>query len=109
MRAFLALSICILFALPTQAAEEELSFELNIKDHKFTPSQLTIPARKRVKLIVKNLDATPAEFESHDFKAEKVIPGQSEISLKVGPLEPGSYNFVDEFHEDQAKGILIVK
>jgi hypothetical protein len=50
------------------------TFELSLKDHQFTPSQLSIPANKRVKLTIKNLDSTPAEFESN-FKAEKVIPG----------------------------------
>jgi hypothetical protein len=88
---------------------DDLSFELSLKDHTFMPSQLMIPAGKPVKLIIKNLDTTPAEFESEDFRAEKIIPGGGEVSLRVGPLKPGTYGFFDEFHEDETKGMLVVK
>ena len=90
-------------------AGEEVSFELPLKGNQFTPAVLTIPADKRVKLTIKNLDATPAEFEGRDFKAEKVIPAGGEVSLYIGPLKAGSYSFFDEFHEDQTKGTLLVK
>jgi hypothetical protein len=43
-------------------AGEEASFELTLKGNQFTPAVLTIPADKRVKLTIKNLDSTPAEF-----------------------------------------------
>ena len=47
----------------TALGANDLSFELSLKEHKFTPSELTIPADQRVKLTIKNLDSTPAEFE----------------------------------------------
>ncbi|HUN46538.1 MAG TPA: cupredoxin domain-containing protein [Stellaceae bacterium] len=98
-----------LLASPMALAADEPSFELSLKDHQFTPAELTIPADKRVKLTVKNLDPTPAEFESHDFKAEKVIPAGKEASLFVGPLKAGSYGFFDDFHKSQTTGTLIAK
>jgi Cupredoxin-like domain len=61
------------------------------------------------RLTIKNLDSTPAEFESHTFKAEKVIPAVGEVSLFIGPLNAGTYDFFDDFHEDQTKGTLIAK
>ena len=64
---------------------------------------------KKVRLLVKNLDATPEEFESHDLKREKVIPGKSEATIIIGPLKPGTYKFVGEFHESTAKGSIIAK
>lgn len=85
------------------------SFSLSLKDHQFTPTELTLPANKRIRLVVKNLDATPAEFEGENFKAEKVIPGGQEATILIGPLKPGTYDFVDEFNEATAKGRLIVK
>jgi plastocyanin len=88
---------------------DDLSFELSLKDHTFTPSEITIPAGKPVKLTIKNLDSTPAEFESEDFRAEKIIPGGGEVSLHIGPLTPGTYGFFDEFHEDETKGTLVAK
>ena len=84
-------------------------YELKIKDHRFDPAQLEIPSGTKVKLLVKNLDATPEEFESHELNREKVIPGNSEATVYIGPLEPGEYGFFGEFHEDTAQGKLFVK
>ncbi len=98
-----------LLASPRAFAADEPNFELAIRDHQFAPAEVTVPAGKRVKLTVKNLDPTPAEFESHDFKAEKVIPAGKEVTLFVGPLKPGSYGFFDDFHKSQTTGTLIAK
>jgi cupredoxin-like protein len=57
------LIITALLTSVTALAADDI-FELSLKDHQFTPSQLSIPADKRVKLTIKNLDSTPAEFES---------------------------------------------
>ncbi len=104
--AFLAFG-ALLMAQPAHAAEPV--FSLTLKDHHFTPAELTIPANTRVRFLVKNLDATPAEFESDDFKAEKVIPAGQEVTILIGPLKPGTYEFHDEYHEDASKSRLIVK
>ncbi|WP_024871116.1 cupredoxin domain-containing protein [Tolumonas lignilytica] len=92
---------------PLWAADAVLT--LTLKDHKFSPAEPTIPANTRVKVTIKNLDPTPAEFESHQFKAERLIPGGKEASLFIGPLKPGKYQFNDEYHEDVSKTYLIVK
>ncbi len=92
---------------PARAADAV--FSLTLKDHHFTPSEVTIPADTRVRFVVKNLDATPAEFESDDFKAEKVMPAGSETTILIGPLKAGTYEFHDEYHEDASKSRLIVK
>ena len=92
---------------PALAAEPTVS--LTLKDHKFAPSEVTIPADTRVRVLVKNLDATPAEFESDDFRAEKVVPAGKEVTVFVGPLKAGSYEFHDEYHEAESKSRLIVQ
>jgi len=91
------------------ALAEEDVYVVTIQDHRFHPAEVEIPAGKRVKLLVKNLDATPEEFESHDFNREKIILGGREATIKVGPLDPGIYDFFGEFHPDTAQGRLIVK
>lgn len=88
---------------------ETQKFELTIKNHMFEPSVLTIPAAQKVKLVIKNEDATPEEFESHPLNREKIIPGNSTGVILLGPLDAGEYSFVGEFHEDTAHGKLIVK
>jgi plastocyanin len=102
----LAAALIIAF---TQSAFAQEQYELTIKDHKFSPAEITIPANTKVKLIVKNLDPTPEEFESHKLHREKVIQGNSQAVIFIGPLKPGSYPFVGEFHEDSAKGQIHVK
>lgn len=102
---------CVLSLLALQsnvfAAEE--SYSLTLKEHKFSPTDLTIPAGKKVKVTVKNLDSTPAEFESDDFKAEKVIPAGKQVDVFIGPLKAGTYEFHDEYHEAESKTHLTVK
>ncbi|BBL75257.1 cupredoxin domain-containing protein [Methylomagnum ishizawai] len=103
----LALSAAALvFACAATAAED---YVLTIKDHQFTPAELEVPAGQKFKLTVKNEDASPEEFESKTLKKEKIVPAKKQIVMPMGPLEPGSYDFVGEFHEATAKGRLIAK
>jgi heme/copper-type cytochrome/quinol oxidase subunit 2 len=106
MRLFAAL---LLIASAATANAAEPSFSLTLKDHHFTPAELTIPANTRVRFMVKNLDATAAEFESDDFKAEKVIPAGREVAVMIPALKPGTYEFHDEYNEAASKSRLIVK
>ena len=66
-------------------------------------------AGKKLVLIVKNLDGKAEEFESKDLKLEKIVAAGKEIRLNVGPLKPGEYKFVGEYHEKTAKGVLVAK
>ena len=66
--------ICALiagFGLSGAAMAQE-SFTLTIKDHKFDPAELHIPADKAATLVVKNLDATPEEFEELAETAQRL-------------------------------------
>jgi hypothetical protein len=106
MRSSIILGLAILLVLSPAAARAD-DFTLTIKDHHFTPAELKVPANKRVKITVINNDATPEEFESKPLKIEKVIPGKTKGIVRVGPLKPGRYPFVGEYHEDTAKGVVI--
>ena len=85
------------------------TYTLTIKDHRFEPAELKIPADKAATLVVKNLDATPEEFESKPLRIEKVVPANSEASFQIRALKAGRYKFVGEFHEDSAKGEVVVE
>lgn len=108
MKTLLTLTTALLFSTSAMA-EETPMFNISIKDHKFNPATVEIPAGQKVKLVVKNEDKTPEEFESHDFNREKVIPGGSTANIFVGPLEKGEYKFFGEFNPATAQGKLIVK
>src|SRR5262245_9974422 len=84
-------------------------FTITIKNHRFTPAEIKVPANKRVQLTVVNDDPTPEEFESREMKVEKVIPGKSKGVVRIGPLQPGRYPFFGEFNEATAKGGVIAE
>lgn len=94
----------------TVAASEDVpSFGITIENHLFSPAELEVPAGQKVKLVVKNLDPTPEEFESHELGREKVIAGNSEGVIFIGPLEAGTYPYFGEFNEDTAQGKIIAR
>jgi hypothetical protein len=90
-------------------ADEPGTYTLTLKNHKFDKEELRVPAGEKFKIIVKNMDPTPEEFESDDFRREKIIAGNSEATIHVGPLKPGQYEYFGEFNLDTAKGILIAE
>jgi plastocyanin len=88
---------------------EEPTFRLAIRNHKFEPAELTIPAGQKIKLVLENQDATPEEFESYELNREKVVPANGSVVIFVGPLQPGRYPFFGDFNRDTAQGALIAK
>ncbi|HEX7373485.1 MAG TPA: cupredoxin domain-containing protein [Steroidobacteraceae bacterium] len=98
---------CVLLTTPVRADTPE--FRIVIKDHRFTPTELTIPAGQKVKLLVENQDPTPEEFESYDFNREKIVPGNGRIVVFVGPLKPGKYEFFGEFNAKTARGWIVAQ
>ena len=97
-------------AMPTAGVSaQEDAYVLTFKDNKLEPAELQVPAGQEFKLVVKNADQTPEEFESGDLKLEKVIAGGSEAEFTIKGLEAGSYEVYGEFHEDTAKGHIVAK
>ena len=100
----LLLSFCSLSALAA-----DLEIPLVIRDHRFEPAELKIPAGQKVKLVVHNQDATPEEFESHELNREKLIAPGAKVNVYVGPLNPGRYPFFGEFNEKTARGVIVAE
>jgi len=109
MKRLLSLTLLSLTTAAAFAGTGE--YTLTIKGHAFEPKEIKIPAGKKIKLLVVNQDATPAEFESKALNREKVIPGKSTGKVNLGPLKPGRYSFVEEYHENDAaaQGTIIVE
>jgi hypothetical protein len=70
---------------------------------------LHVPANAKVKLVIKNADTTPEEFESAELRREKVVAGGQEIIVYVGPLAPGTYEFFGDFNPKTDRGHLVAK
>src|SRR2546430_12753491 len=103
----LAIVLAALGVAGVHAVAQE--FNIVIRDQKLEPQEIRVPAGKRVSISITNEDASPEEFESRTLKVEKVIPGKSKGVVRIGPLAPGRYEFIGEFHADTAKGVVIAE
>lgn len=110
MRAhLLAIMIAAVSASGSAYADEAKPIEISLKGTTFTPSEVKIPVGKTVVVKFKNLNATPAEIESKPLKIEKIVQGGGEITANVKAKSPGKILFVDEYHENVAKGYFIAE
>ena len=109
LAALAAASFGVIALAPAAGAAEEVEITISIKDHKFDPAEIKVPAATAIKLMVNNQDATPEEFESDALGVEKVIAGNASAAIRIKPLAKGSYAFFGEFHEDTAQGTLVAE
>ena len=110
---FAAIMVGTAVAALALAANAELAraqdLTVTIKDHKFQPVELRVPAKKRFTVYVVNDDPTPEEFESTSMKIEKIIASKSKGVVRIGPLDPGRYEFFGDFNQATAQGIMIAE
>lgn len=109
MQLIVIILVALTFGVITSGARSADDIAITIKDHRFEPAEISLPAGQKVTLSVTNQDATAEEFESDDLDIEKVIAGQQSTTIQVGPLDAGRYEFYGEYHEDTAKGAIVVK
>jgi hypothetical protein len=98
----------VLLAPPALPALADPQIMISLRDHQFIPSEVPTPAGAKVELIIKNEQPVAAEFESTVLHREKIVQPGGQISVFVGPLSPGTYEFFDDFYR-ATTGRLIVK
>lgn len=103
----LAVATVLAFTAGAAGADDAVKLSITIKDQKFDPPELHAPPGKTIQIEVKNLNPIVSEFESADLHFEKIVPAGSQTSVYVRPLQPGKYNFYDDFHH-ATQGYLIV-
>ncbi|MDR3422304.1 MAG: cupredoxin domain-containing protein [Xanthobacteraceae bacterium] len=110
MRAAIFLLFAVLAAPGAPArADEAYAATITIRDHRFDPAELRVPAGRRIAVTVINTDPRSEEFDSAALKVEKVIAGKSQGVVHISPLNPGIYEFIGEYHEDTAKGRMVAE
>jgi len=116
MKKFLALSagsaMCIvtgMFGGAAANAADAPTIEVTLQNDTFSPAEVKVAANTAVILKFINKDAAAAEIEAKDLNIEKVVVGNSEIIVRVRPLKPGKYLFVNEYKEDVTKGYVVVE
>jgi plastocyanin len=109
MRGFLVVLTTVAMVIAGGVTARADDYVVTIKDHRFTPAEIKVPANQRVTITVINEDATAEEFESSVLKVEKVVAGKSKGTVRIGPLKPGRYPFIGEYNEATAKGTVIAE
>ena len=109
MRSFFIVLSTVILVTAGAASVRADDYVVTIKDHRFTPSEIKVPANQRVTITVINEDATAEEFDSGALKVEKVVAGKSKGTVRIGPLKPGRYLFIGEYNEATAKGTVIAE
>ncbi len=98
----------VLFAFASEALATP-AFTLRIKDHKLIPNKLTFPKGERVELTVINEGPGTEEIESNTMRIEKIIPEGKSVTLRIGPLKPGTYEIFGEFNMATCTGTVVVE
>jgi plastocyanin len=107
MNQFKALMFCLTLITSLAYADEPVQ-EIAAHDKQFFPAEITLPAGTKIRLVVKNQESIPIEFESTDLSREVLIMSKAEKSFFIGPLEPGRYVFFNDYNR-KARGLIIVK
>ncbi len=105
---FLLLTVLLIATTPASLAAD-LERTLVIKNHRFEPAEVRVPANQRVRLTISNQDNSAEEFESHALNREKIIPAGAKVVIFIGPLQAGRYAFFGEYNEASAKGTVIAE
>lgn len=107
----LVYAIFVLFIyMPLVNADENVYVvEIKLENHLFIPAEVHVPKNTKIKLVVNNVDPTVEEFDSPALKREKILRSKSKTNIVLAPLQAGRYDFVGEFNQDTAKGVVIVE
>ena len=99
---------CLASAVSVQAADI-LTFKLDMQDGKFNPARIEVPAGQRIKIEIRNIGKSAAEFESTELRKEKVLAPGADSFIVIAPLRPGEYKFFDDFHLNMPQGVIVAK
>lgn len=105
---FAPLVLLALLAAPAHADDMPV-FQLQMKQGRFTPDEIVVPANTRFKLQLHNAGPDAEEFESVELKKEKVLAAGASSFLVFAPLKPGTYRFFGEFHPATAQGRIVAR
>jgi len=107
MRKYLLALVFCWLALGANA--ERAEYQVVLKNNRFSPAEVHVPANSLLWLVVENKDDSAEEFTSKDLHREKIIAAGKTEKIKIGPLKAGSYRFSGAFHQDTAQGVVIAE
>jgi len=69
-----------------------------LKDHRFHPQRITVPADTRVEVSIDNQQAVPAVIMSFMFSRQKLVSAHHRVVLYLPPMGAGTYHLFDDLH-----------
>lgn len=104
-----ALLLALFLNIGRAVAADLPTYLLVIKNGRFQPDKLEVPANTKFRLQIRNEGPGPEEFESDELRKEKVLAEGVTSQLIFQPLKAGSYRFSGEFHPETAKGQIVAR
>jgi hypothetical protein len=105
----LAVLPAVLLMTLAGCGNESPAIPVSLKDHRFSPAEIRVPANQPILLSLTNNDDGAEEFDSTSLKVEKVVPGHQKGNVRIRPLAPGRYPFMGEYHADTAQGVVVAE
>lgn len=103
-----AAAFATLAAFEAQAASvADPTVTVILKNHRFLPPVIPVAAGQKVRIRLVNQDAAGEEFDSRDLDVEEDVTPLGQTSFEIGPLKPGRYSFMGEFHAETAEGEVV--
>lgn len=112
MKAFSMAALAALLSLGAGASLADVHatvVRLELKDHRFIPDRITVPAGQRVRIELVNQDGASEEFDSSDLHIERDVTPHGKVGFEIGPLKAGTYSFMGELHADTAQGEIVAE
>ncbi len=78
-----------------------------LKDHRYTPDVITVPAGQKIRIDITNRDATADDFDSDELHVDRELKPHEHAAFAIGPLKPGHYAFKGELYAATAHGEVI--
>ncbi|MDQ2093710.1 cupredoxin domain-containing protein [Rhodalgimonas zhirmunskyi] len=85
------------FTVPLDPDAAIPTYLVELNDGALLPETLIVPAKTRFRIQVRNIGTKPSEFESNQMRLEEVLFMGAEATMMVTPLDPGEYDYFDEF------------
>jgi len=105
-----ALAVFAFVGIATGAAHADSNaIELRYEGHRFSPTNLAVPAGKAVTVRLTNASNETIEFESFRLNREKTVQPGEAIAVRLPALSAGSYDFYDDLHQDVPQGSIVAK
>lgn len=104
-----ALAAALVVGLQASPMCADTEPEIRFENHQFKPLTLTVPAGQKLTIKVTNASNETIEFESFKLNREKVVSPGETIAVNLPALNPGTYDFYDDFHQDVPQGSIVAK